>query len=73
MAKLQTYLVNSRNLKSLAYDRESSTAQAEFLNGIVYQYSGVPKSTFDSVLKSESVGSAFHNQIKAKFVGQKVR
>jgi hypothetical protein len=73
MAKMQTYRVNSRLLKTLSYDPESATAQAEFLSGVVYQYPGVPKGTFDSVLNAESVGSAFHNQIKAKFVGQKVR
>jgi non-canonical (house-cleaning) NTP pyrophosphatase len=60
-------------LNSLAYDPESGTVQAEFPNGSASQYFGVPKSTLDSVLNAESVGSAFHHQIKTKFVGQKVR
>ena len=70
---MKRYDVDSKMLSSLSYDSSSGTLEVEFPNGTTYQYSGVPKSVFEGVLNSGSIGSAFHGQIRNKFVGRKVR
>ena len=65
--------VNSTNLKSVGYNKEKKILEIEFNSGAVYQYFGVPKSLFTSLLNASSKGK-FHNDfIKDNFQYRKIR
>ena len=56
--------VQSSNVASVGYDCDSSTLEVELLNGAVYQYFGVPESTFEDLLNAPSKGSFLNQYIK---------
>ena len=51
--------VNSSNLESVGYDPTTQTLEIEFLNGGLYQYSGVPESRISRVNVSIFTRSIF--------------
>ncbi|MBG1242575.1 MULTISPECIES: KTSC domain-containing protein [unclassified Nostoc] len=59
--------VNSRNLHSVGYDATTRTLEVEFNNGSVYQYSGVPESTYRGLISASSHGKYFHANIKDSY------
>jgi len=53
---MQRTPVSSSNLRSVGYDPATQTLEIEFMNGHIYQYSGVLKSVYDALLAAESHG-----------------
>jgi hypothetical protein len=56
--------VSSSNLKSVGYDYSTQTLEIEFLNGGLYQYSGVPGSVYNGLMSASSHGSYFDQYVK---------
>jgi hypothetical protein len=56
--------VSSSNLASVSYDPSTQLLEIEFLNGSIYQYSGVPSSIYDGLMAASSHGSYFDQHIK---------
>lgn len=56
--------VESTNLASVGYDRESSTLEIEFNNGAIYQYFGVPETEYSGLMNAASKGSYLNQNIK---------
>ena len=56
--------VQSSDLASVGYDRDSSTLEVEFLNGSVYQYFGVPESIFNGLMSAPSKGTFLDQFVK---------
>lgn len=56
--------VSSSNLASVGYDSTSQTLEVEFLNGKIYQYSGVPLSVYSSLTAASSHGSYLNQHVK---------
>ena len=56
--------VQSSNIASIGYDRDSSTLEVEFLNGLVYQYFAVPEEVFDGLMHAPSKGSFLDQYVK---------
>ena len=56
--------VQSSNVASIGYDRNSSTLEVEFLNGSVYQYYAVSEELFDGLLSAPSKGSFLDQYVK---------
>lgn len=56
--------VNSSNLESVGYDPTTQTLEIEFLNGGLYQYSGVPESVYQGLMSASSHGQYFDQYIK---------
>lgn len=56
--------VSSSNLKAVGYDPATKTLEIEFLNGGLYQYSGVPESVYQALMSASSHGQYFDNHIK---------
>ena len=56
--------VSSSNLKAVGYDHETKTLEIEFLNGGLYQYSGVPLSVYQGLKSASSHGQYFDSHIK---------
>jgi len=62
--------VASSNIKSLGHD--GSTLEVEFTNGRIYRYAEVSPEVFQGLLGAESVGKHFNQNVKGRFVGEKV-
>jgi hypothetical protein len=56
--------VSSSNLASVGYDTQRHVLEVEFLNGSIYQYSGVPESEYRGLMSASSHGSYFNANIK---------
>lgn len=56
--------VSSSNLRAVGYDINTKTLEIEFLNGGLYQYSGVPASIHAALMSAASHGSYFDANIK---------
>ncbi len=56
--------VQSSNLRSVGYDRESGTLEIEFKSGRVYQYSGVPEEVYEGLMSASSHGTYFDRYIR---------
>jgi lysyl-tRNA synthetase class 2 len=60
----------SSTVSSISYT-ETGDLLVGFLNGTEYIYKEVPKSVFEDMKKSESVGKFLNSNIKGKFTYQK--
>jgi KTSC domain len=57
--------VQSSNLASVGYDSRRRVLEVEFLeSGLVYQYSGVPKSAYEELMSAASLGRYFNKFIR---------
>jgi len=66
-------LVNSSNLYSVEYNKETKTLEVEFNKGGVYQYSNVPESVFNQLMTAPSKGSYFYHNIRDQYDTKKIR
>lgn len=56
--------VDSSVLESIGYDREKSVLEVEFVDGAIYQYTGVPRREYIGLIDSGSRGKYFLRYIK---------
>lgn len=56
--------VSSSNIKSIGYDISISKLEVEFLNGSIYQYSGVPEHLYRNLMNASSHGGYLDAYIK---------
>lgn len=56
--------VKSSNIKSIGYDKETSTLEIAFNTGKVYQYNNVPESVYTALMSAESKGKYFNAHIR---------
>lgn len=59
--------VSSASLRSVGYDDEDGTLELEFHGGGVYEYFDVPGRVYRDLLRAESKGRFFHDEIRGKF------
>lgn len=64
--------VSSSSISAVGYDFDSSTLEIQFLNGGVYQYSGVPESTYKRLMSAASKGSFVADRIKDRYPYRRV-
>jgi len=57
--------VDSSSIRSLGHDETTGKLHVEFSSGAVYEYSGVDRAMFDTLLASKSIGKAFAQTIRA--------
>ena len=65
--------VQSSELRSIGYDANASTLEAEFHSGEVYQYFDVPAELVLELLEADSLGRYFNARIRSKFRFKKMR
>lgn len=70
---MQRTPVSSSNLRSVGYDPATRTLEIEFMNGHIYQYSGVPQSSYTALMAAESHGRYFNGRIRGAFPCRQVR
>jgi len=56
--------VKSSTIVSVAYDAASATMEIMFHNGSIYQYSDVPASVAQGLIKAPSTGKYFDAHVK---------
>lgn len=65
--------VSSSNLASVGYEPTTQTLEVKFLDGSVYQYSGVPQSVYSGLMSASSHGFYFDQYVKkARYSYRKV-
>jgi len=65
--------VVSSQLKSIGYNKETSTLYVVFKNtGITYKYDDVPESVYNTLLTSSEVGKTFNSLVKGIYSFSKV-
>lgn len=58
--------VDSKNIKSAAYDQENLTAEIEFQNGGIYQYYPFYENQWEEFSEAESKGAWFNKNVKPR-------
>ena len=53
-------------------DELNGTLEVEFRRGVVYQYTDIPKHTYEGLLYAQSVGSYFKSNIADHYDGQRI-
>lgn len=69
--EIVTTAVNSSNLATWSYNPIRKELTVLFNRGTTYRYSDVDKDTIISLIKAESVGKEFRNNVMGKFEYQK--
>lgn len=59
--------VASSAISSVGYDPESETLEVEFTSGAVYEYYGVPRKVFRSLMSAPSKGQFLARKIKDRY------
>lgn len=56
--------VKSSNLASVGYDSSDSLLEIEFRDGRIYQFFKIPLNIYKSLMKADSKGSYFYQNIR---------
>ena len=65
--------VESSNVKSIGFDRESGTLEVQYLNGLIYQYPDTKADDYAALMAAQSKGRHLHQHfVKAGRTHQKV-
>jgi hypothetical protein len=65
--KIITNYVKSSTIKQIDYDPLFEKMIVKFLNEVVYEYYSVPRSEYDELISSPSIGKHFHSKIKNNY------
>ncbi|MFA6514783.1 MAG: KTSC domain-containing protein [Candidatus Paceibacterota bacterium] len=55
--------VNSSNIISIGYDKQSSILEVEFSSGSIYQYFDVPEHLYNELMQASSLGGFLNDNI----------
>ena len=62
---LQKSVVSS-NIQAIGHDG-ANTLYIRFNSGTTYEYAGAPFSVYENLVDAESVGKAFHRDVRGKY------
>jgi len=65
--------VDSSNVESVGYDKDSQNVFVSFLNGSIYVYKGVAENEFENLRDAASVGSYLHRNFKNVYPYERVQ
>jgi len=65
--------VDSSNVESVGYDKDSQNVFVSFLNGSIYVYKGVAEHEFENLRDAASVGSYLHRNFKNVYPYERVQ
>jgi hypothetical protein len=69
---MERQAVTSSNIKAVGHDPTRNVLEVEFSNGAVWQYDGVPRELADQLVKSDSVGRFFAQNVRNQFPAKRV-
>lgn len=64
--------VSSSNIEAIGYDEDTETLRIWFLNGSIYDYSGVKLMEFEGLKNAPSLGSYMHQNIRGQYPYEKI-
>ena len=64
--------VESSVIRSVGYEKETSTLEVEFHSDKVYRYFAVPHSVYDGLMTADSVGAYFNQRVRDRYPEQRV-
>jgi uncharacterized Fe-S cluster-containing MiaB family protein len=70
---MQRVAVDSSMIASIGYDASSTVLEIEFTSGSIYQYDEVPADHHNGIMKAESHGKYFNENIKEVFPYRQIR
>ncbi|MES2429381.1 MAG: KTSC domain-containing protein [Bacteroidota bacterium] len=70
--EIEKQYITSSNIEAVGYDEDSQTLRIWFLNGSVYDYSGVGIMEFEGLRDAPSLGSYLYQNIKGQYPYEKV-
>lgn len=59
--------VQSSNLRTVGYDKETKVLEIEFIKGAVYRYFDVPEPVYLGLMDAASKGTYFHEHIRGRY------
>ncbi len=65
-------MVKSSNIRSVGYDAATKTLEVEFQGGNVYQHEDVPQDLADRLVRAESVGRFYNQNVKGTFEAKRI-
>lgn len=68
---MERQAVESSNIASVGHDATQDILEVEFNSGAVWQYVGVPRDLAEKLVKADSVGQFFKQNVLGKFSAQK--
>jgi hypothetical protein len=60
-------IAQSHHIQAYDYDPETKSLVIQFVNGSIYQYRGVDKSTYYNFVQSPSQGMYLHSKIRGQY------
>ena len=60
-------VAQSSHMQEHEHDADSQTLRVQFINGAIYEASGVPRHVYDNFRQSSSPGTAWHSMIKGRY------
>jgi hypothetical protein len=72
LAGVTLYPVVSSNLAAVGYDQNRYELYVAFLDGSLYRYSAVPEEDFVGLMKAESHGEFFYDEIRLAFSYERI-
>ncbi len=69
---METFPVVSSNVAEVSYDEALQCVYVRFLNNSLYRYDSVPKTIFDELVSSPSVGSYLNRNFKNVYPYERV-
>lgn len=69
--EIEKEYISSSNIEAVGYDADGETLRIWFLNGSIYDYSGVSSVEFEALRDAPSVGSYLHQNIKGQYPYEK--
>lgn len=64
---MQLETVTSDVIHAIGHDDETSVLEIIFNTGQIYQYRGVPRAVFEELMRAESKGNYFQENIRDEF------
>ena len=64
--------VDSSNITAIGYDPEKQLMEVHFKNGTRYRYAKVSPEDHEKFAAADSIGTHFHQHIRARFEGVKL-
>jgi hypothetical protein len=71
--RIKRLTVDSTNLASAGYDRDSRVLEIEFRSGAIYRYHAVQPEIFENLMRAASKGRYFVREIRGKYEFRCVR
>lgn len=72
LGNVRMFPVSSSNLAAVGYDKEAYELTIAFLDGSIYRYYGVPREEYTGLMRADSHGEHFYDNIRLIYPFERV-